>query len=286
MVQAVAYPNCCGGAVITGFTGAEADVVRDFLVAVQGLPKGRIINFVLNQDQINRYPILLEAAANLGFVISASFVNDVHGSDLVEFQRCGKRRRSILEAARLMNWPGQVIHAGMHGELPNFDQRAPNNNNTEVIYRDGGNNILRVGDRVQIVSPTSRFNRQVVTVIGFEFNYAGVGVNRYYIRFNAEAENVVQRIVAGNVRRVEGNAQQQAPFLYNERPVIAIEGEALQPAARVVFSSFHNHYARDGRRGAGYDTLDLATAAAPRCRRRDRRDVYSDGRIEWVENVQ
>lgn len=62
------------------------------------------------------------------------------------------------------------------------------------------------------------------------------------------------------------------------RPVPAVE-----VPAREVFATFHNVY-RDGRRGAGYDTLVLARASRAVDGRVDRRGVFSDGTIVWTEN--
>lgn len=59
----------------------------------------------------------------------------------------------------------------------------------------------------------------------------------------------------------------------------------VAPARTVVFSTFHNIY-RDGRVGAGYDTLEHARRVRNGPGRIDRRDIYNDGTTQMVENVQ
>lgn len=53
----------------------------------------------------------------------------------------------------------------------------------------------------------------------------------------------------------------------------------------VVFSTYHNVY-RGGRRGAGYDSYAEAVDARRNDGRIDRRDVYSDGTVNWRGNAQ
>lgn len=60
--------------------------------------------------------------------------------------------------------------------------------------------------------------------------------------------------------------------------------EPPRPRVRTVFSSFHCVFA-DGRKGAGYDTVEEARENLGRRRRIDRRDIMSDGTTVWNEGV-
>jgi hypothetical protein len=57
-----------------------------------------------------------------------------------------------------------------------------------------------------------------------------------------------------------------------------------RPEPRVVFSTYHNVLA-NGRSEAGWPTRDAASAAAPRARSIDRRDVYASGAVRWTPGV-
>jgi len=72
--------------------------------------------------------------------------------------------------------------------------------------------------------------------------------------------------------------------VYLYRLTLIEEIAVVAPEPTVVFSTYHNSY-RDFPRGAGYDTLEAAITAAPRCRQRDRRDIFSDGTVLWSENI-
>lgn len=56
------------------------------------------------------------------------------------------------------------------------------------------------------------------------------------------------------------------------------------PAPAIVASFFYNVLAA-GRSTAGHTTFQEARAAAPRCRRVDRLNVYASGQRRWVEDV-
>lgn len=295
MVTVVSYPNCCGGKVIQGFTGPEEEVLNSFLNALHTWGNSRyLLKFVLNQDQIRRYPRVLEAAANAGFVISATWVNGGHDSDLVEFQRARFRRRSIREEAELMGWQGQLIQPTMIGELPAITNLPPRIAAlaANLRRRDGRGNRITHGDRVIVTSQRSRYHRLFGRITHFSTNWEGTGVNRTFVHIHIEGSGDVIRLVAGSVAKVNENGvliepiAQEEPrgpqYLYDERPVIATEDAPQQAERTVVFSTYHNFF-RDGRTGGGFDTLEEAIAVAPLCYNQRRRDIYSDGTVEWTE---
>jgi hypothetical protein len=279
------YPRCCGGAIITGFDGTDEQERRQLLACLTALPAGRIVNFVMNQRQIDRYPLTLAAAANAGFVISASWINDVHGSRLVEFQRCGKRR-NINTVAREIGWQGQLINAGMQGDLPRFDNAiGPVNND----YADRNGQPLHVGDRVRIESPSSRYTGHEVVITAIRFNYDGWTLqNRYHVCFTGNDGREGQ-VIQGNVVKVEAGADAPAPVpvhLYDQMPIIEIDGgdgpQVIEREPTVLFRTYHNIF-RDGRRGAGFDTEEEARQAAPRARSMVVREIWSDGRVDYTD---
>lgn len=295
MVSVVSYPNCCGGKVIQGFTGPEEEVLNSFLNALHAWGNNRyLLKFVLNQDQIRRYPRVLEAAANAGFVISATWVNGGHNSNLVEFQRARFRRRSIREEAERMGWQGQLIQPTMIGELPAITNPPPRNavRAANQWRTDGRGNRIVLGDRVIVTSQRSQFRRRFGQVVHFSMNWEGTGVNRVFVHIRIEDSGSVIRLVAGSVAKVNENGvlieptaqeePQRPQYLYDERPVIETEDAPQQAERTVVFSTYHNFF-RDGRTGGGFDTLEEAIAAAPLCYNQRRRDIYSDGTVEWTE---
>lgn len=56
------------------------------------------------------------------------------------------------------------------------------------------------------------------------------------------------------------------------------------PRVTIVHTTFHNVY-RDGRRGGGYDTPAEARAARRSRGRIDSRVIWSNGNVEWNENI-
>jgi hypothetical protein len=290
MVNTVNYPNCCGGAILTGFTGADEVVRHSMLTQLATLPQGRIVNFVLNQGQVDRLPLTLAAADNAGFVLAAVFINDVHGSTLYEFQRCG-RRRNINEAARRIGWRGQIINPVMQGDLRDFDNDlgAAAQNQGVRGHRNQAGNIIDVNMQVRIVSPRSRWHERIVRITRISRTDYGYG---YYVgHFYAGGDT--HQISINNMVPIpeEPAAAVEAPaappiHLYNE-PARHVLGEgggggAVEPV--IVYTSFHNRY-RDGRIGAGYENAEAARQAAPRCQTQIRRDVYSNGDIQQNEVI-
>jgi hypothetical protein len=296
MVNTVNYPSCCGGAILTGFTGADEAVRQSMLEQLATLPKGRIVNFVLNQGQVDRLPLTLAAADNAGFVLAAVFINDVHGSTLYEFQRCGKRR-NINEAARRIGWRGQIINPAMQGDLRDFDYdlgAAAQNQGVRDYrnirgYMNQAGNIIDIDMQVRIDSPRSRWHGRIVRITRISRRQQAFGYGYYVGHFYARGNT--HQISINNMVPVVDAAADAAPaappriHLYNE-PARHVLGEggggAVEPV--IVYTSFHNRY-RYGRIGAGYENAEAARQAAPHCQTQIRRDVYSNGDIQQNEVI-
>ncbi len=151
---------------------------------------------------------------------------------------------------------------------------------------------FQVGDTVQIISEQATDLESSLSVTFVSPNTQRVSVRvglappRSYVptslrlitRINTPAPAAP---VAAPHRHREGD---NAVVVRRNAPVAAAVPVAPPPVAEptVVFSSWHNRY-QDGRMGAGYENLTAARAAAPRCNRQVRKDVFSDGRIRNVD---
>lgn len=79
----------------------------------------------------------------------------------------------------------------------------------------------------------------------------------------------------------------------NGVPVAGPLAPVVLPAPRVaqvppepaIVANFYYNVLAAGRSTAGHSTFAEARAAAPRCRRVDRLNVYASGQRRWVENV-
>lgn len=91
--------------------------------------------------------------------------------------------------------------------------------------------------------------------------------------------------------------QRQLPFAYPQE-LVAFQsngGENIDtnetvappppPVPQQIYTTFHNVFRTRGRSEAGWPSRRLASEAAPRALRIDAKFIYSDGTIEWEENV-
>jgi hypothetical protein len=194
--------GCCGAYHIAGFSDGDAADVRSLENCLARIPSGRLTEIILNQTQMNGKPLLLAKMAEVGFVLTDSWINNNHGSRLYRFSLCDRRNR-VDEVGGRANWPGQVIQPSMRG-----DYAALRDNPRAVAQRQYDQamaiwrnwrppapvNGLRYGARVTVNSPRSRRNRQTFTVVGFEHNYYGerkVVMVDNGVRFSISQSNVV-----------------------------------------------------------------------------------------------
>lgn len=129
-----------------------------------------------------------------------------------------------------------------------------------------------VGDRFRYELRNSRRNGWIGTITG------QTGTRWTGVFDNGEDFNLSSTYF----RRIEEPVTQQ------ELREAVLDVPAVEPTPEpvIVFSTYHNFFRGLERRSpAGFDTLEEAQRAAPRCRRRDRRDIFSDGSIVWSENV-
>lgn len=311
--------SCCGARHIHGFSQREEDNPGSIDAAQAQVDRWRMTEVILNGTQVTSKPRTLQRLADLGYVLTAHYVNGNHNSDNYVFQRCDNRRPLIDAGGNCVipGWTGSVITPRLSGELPT------------ITASTGGDptRYLRPGLVREVLShresPLTRRGLRVVwnaardsgdeyaSGHGPEFRPIGsLGTLRrcsfedhYYIQWDnpddraaAGGENpsfYVNRcqftvLTAGEARDNPRVLPPEAPVVvtrHDEAPdyqavletcgVVAEVREARAPA--VVFATFHNVY-RDGRVGAGYDSLDAALGARRgRNGRVLRRDIYSDG---------
>lgn len=265
--------NCCGARHIYDFRNNVQDDIRQLERHIRENGNHLLMEVILSNRQATEKPQVIDKLQELGFVYSSSWVGN-HGTPVHRFERTGRR---LALNANQFNWRGMTSSDRLRGDLP-----ALTNNMT-----DSRNNTLEVGDTVEIVGSTSRYNGGRFRIRSFELNYEGAGRNRFKAVFQ-NREGGGFSIVLGNlVQSMRGDNhnqnQQEIPQQLHDNAEV-VQQEAIPVEPRVVFSTWHNNYRTTGR-GAGFDTLLLAREAAPRCRRQDRRDIMSDETIVWVDNV-
>jgi hypothetical protein len=109
--------QCCGARHLYRFS--VNDNINPQRIAAElknNVPSGRMTEVILNRTQCISYPSILKKLADLGFVLTDSWINNNHNSRLYRFSRCDKRRKLEPSGFR---WTGQIISAGLHGDFGN-----------------------------------------------------------------------------------------------------------------------------------------------------------------------
>ena len=278
--------NCCGARHIYDFRNNVQDDIRQLERHIRENRNHLLMEVILSNRQATEKPQVIDKLQELGFVYSSSWVGN-HGTPVHRFERTGRR---LALNTNQFNWRGMTSSDRLRGDLPNLtDETNAGRNGIGLRMSDAQNNTLEVGDLVEIVGSTSRYNGQRFRITRFTRNYEGAGRNGFKAVFqNQGGGGGGFSIILGNlVRSMRGDNhnqnQQEIPQQLHDNAEV-VQQEAIPVEPRVVFSTWHNNYRTTGR-GAGFDTLLLAREAAPRCRRQDRRDIMSDETIVWVDNV-
>jgi hypothetical protein len=264
---------CCGARHVHSF-GTNDDDRRliDLVKCTAETQTGRLTEIILNDQQCLTGPRLLAKMAELGYVFVGRGTNDNHNSRINIFHRIDKR----LPLTNLpFNWPGMVINPNLSGTMTALPVSLRNLNGQNAVQ----NNWYSRGKRVRCNNPRSRHN-------GRE------GVAQYtrqlYDRHRTlsvlfDGDTTTTRLSLSSFTSVEeaprpAEPQTNIPLQIHDNVEYVAGQQPPVPVIEqvVVFSTFHNRYA-DGRLGAGYDTLEAATQAAPRCRVRVRRDIFNYG---------
>lgn len=180
--------GCCGAYHIAGFSDTDARDVASLEDCLTRIPTGRLTEIILNQGQMNAKPLLLAKMAEVGFVLTDSWINNNHQSRLYRFSLCDRRHR-IDQIGGRARWPGQVIEPSMRGDYPQRrrDRRQQAQQNYDAAVRrweqwrppfnprrEPGE--IRTGDIVEVNSPrSSRHGRQ--------FRVEGYPVARYLLNW-------------------------------------------------------------------------------------------------------
>lgn len=287
--------GCCGARHIYTFRNEDAveEDIRDLKNLVRDQENHTLLEINLSNLQTRNKPLLITALVELGFVYTSCWVGN-HGTDVHRFERTGNRK--ALQANGF-DWQGMYASSTLSGGLPDITtagaagavnrrrdgSRSADYNNTGT---DGPMiaNRAYVGDYVSVINLNSNNYGDTLRVEAVEndhFRFEGrIRLRRTSVLRTAPPENAAQLLFPPAGQQVHANADVVARAAVEiARPV-----EVVEPDVTVVFSTFHNNYRATGR-GAGYDTRAEAAAAAPRCRRIDRRDILSDRTVNWVSNV-
>lgn len=141
--------------------------------------------------------------------------------------------------------------------------------------------VLAVGATIGVTRPESPYwgHTGTVTRLTDANVYVRVGgMTRSFLRTSVRVVTPAAPAAPPAPLVIEPQRHEQGtpPVVANRAPPPPVE-----VPARVVYTTFHNRY-QDGRFGAGYDSLAACEAAAPRCRTRIQRNIWSDGRVEDV----
>jgi len=96
-------------------------------------------------------------------------------------------------------------------------------------------------------------------------------------------ENIVPFIQPPVAAEIPLHRHENAEVFLAAAPPVVVQ-EVVPAEVTVLFRTYHGHY-RDDRIGAGYDTIEQARVNRP-TGQLDRRDILSDGSVNWVRNVQ
>jgi len=131
---------------------------------------------------------------------------------------------------------------------------------------------IQVGSRVRLGRTVGRLNQHLAGVTTRPYRQGNANPG-WYIQWDGRDVDPNEGFWSFDHIEVQENPDEEAPA-----PVAV-------PEPTIVFSTYHNVFRDRGRSGAGYDSAEAARWSAPRCRRRDRRDIFSDGTVIWSENV-
>lgn len=253
--------NCCGSKHIFTFRndnhpGQDVRELKSILREETEEGNNKLFEVILSNRQATEKPLLIQALADLGFVQTDAWTGN-HGTPVWRFSRSGRR---LALNSQTFNWQGMVMNGNLAGNLDPIGGNAPYANQIHDGIVPAGAaqqpaRAIRVGDTVRVI------NRDLI-------DYG----REYIVRVVGDTNN--------NIVRLLGRAN------YLRMPSVELV-ETPQPVAErtLVHTSYHNYFRRTNTRGAGWETIYEARNAGPRCRRRDRKEVYSDGSIVWVENV-
>jgi hypothetical protein len=301
--------HCCGARHLYGFSAVENQNPNEIVRQLATSDSGRLVEVILNGDQVRGYPAAVAKLAELGFVLVGHYINNNHNSHNYVFHRADRR----LPLTGLAWWPGQVITPAMRGNLTphrtltqHIPARPTPPRPQPVLMRQHGRNFLLIGDRVRVNNERSARHGREFIIDSFrqEWGSNDTAVMRDPVDGGLFVLSVYSLIVVTRVAEpapvpapppAAPPAVPQLPVQRHDQPDLhRIEGVARPapapvapppPPPTVVSSTFHN-VLRTGRSEAGWMTLAQAREAAPRARSVDRRDVYSDGTVRWVEGVQ
>jgi len=187
MVTTSAYPNCCGALVFQGFSGTDEAVRASFIACMITSNNRMKWSFVLNDRQVQQYPLTLAEAHRVGFVLSASWVNYNHNSQLYEFERCGERL-TLNSAAEKIGWVGRVKTPNLGGAVFNGPEsllsqitrettrHVPNARAAAAAVVELPHQVQR-GDYLRILRDTNSHGFRVGSIVMVQGPYPHAGPN-------------------------------------------------------------------------------------------------------------
>jgi hypothetical protein len=166
--------NCCGMWHLVNFNATTTQ--ESILSYLRRIPKGRLIEVVLNQTQIELYPRVLEGLATYGFVLTTVFRNDNSRNVCYVFHRAENRlplthigerwagmyatpglQENLPQMYNTLNTPGNQRHANPNFELPVPQSTPPFHivSTFHNVYRNG-----RVGGGYDTVAAARAARRE------------------------------------------------------------------------------------------------------------------------------
>lgn len=294
------YPNCCGKTILQGFGNgpgdrnydAQADGVHETLLQAferftRGRGQDREYEAALNGAQNAAWSAIMVAA---GWRLVATHYNPVHastiytyyiGRELVLFgdnpqPEITMEQRRELEQIRGQAQAAEVVRQAelerRAEEVRRREEERLQQQRLPMSYNIAdyviGHQLLRgdrvaAGDFVQVNDVNVITNGQIGQVV-----YSGGGLVEVRTQTGTRPYYTYR---LRTLTRRELNAPAAPPVPAAPAPIV--------PA--VIGQEFYANLRNIGRRGP-FVALEDATAAYPRCRNFERRDIYNDGTSQWV----
>lgn len=143
--------SCCGARHIYSFDYADNTNPDNINRALVNVPDGRMVEAILNTNQMQTMPNVLQRLKDLGFVLTDVYVNKNHGPANLNyrFSRCDNRR-ALTSAARW--WSGMVANVASNGDLSTLSalgnqQAAAADQNRQAYYTAANLRTVVTADR-------------------------------------------------------------------------------------------------------------------------------------------
>lgn len=145
--------SCCGARHIYSFDRDDNNRPDNINRALANVPYGRMVEAILNTNQMRTMPNVLQRLKDLGFVLTDVYVNQNHGPANLNyrFSRCDNRRALTSAAAW---WSGMVANVLSNSDLPALNTRG-----NQLALADQNQQVYYSGVNLRTVTEPNRIFR-------------------------------------------------------------------------------------------------------------------------------